>query len=124
MASTVEVELKIYKSILGSIFPNKQTVSIWSDNKQKRELFKAIARVKIVSNQEDADIFILYKTKCRLTSKPIFVGTYALLKQCKRAIGGFYWQKGRPNLLFLRKNLKTHDILLSKELEEYLEDEI
>ncbi len=125
VASTVGIELKIYGNILDTLLPEEQTISVWTDNPKKRQLFDSIRRVKIVSDSEDANILILYKTKCFNTDKIIFIGTYTLLKQCKnRAIGGFYWQKGRPNLIFLRNNLQRHTIRLSPELEEFIEDEI
>lgn len=125
MASTAEVELKIYKSVLSSMFPNHQVVHVWSDNPKIKKLFQTIENIKIVSEQKDADILMLYKTKCKVPDKIIFIGNYALLKQCKdKAVGGFYWQKGRPNLLFLRENLKAHNIVLPKKLEEFIEDKI
>ncbi len=125
VASTVGIELKIYGNILDNLLPEKQIISIWTDNPKKRELLDSIRRVKMVSDAKDANILILYNTKCFSTDKIIFIGTYALLKQCKdKAIGGFYWQKGRPNLVFLRNNLQRHTVHLSQELEEFIEDEI
>ncbi|MEA2100001.1 MAG: hypothetical protein U9P72_07715 [Campylobacterota bacterium] len=125
IASTSDVELKIYKNILSSIFPNKKAIKVWSDNSKKKKLFDKIDKVEIVSNQNSADILILYKQKPQTSDKIVFIGTYRLLKKYhKEAIGGFYWQKGRPNLLFLRKNLNSHNIHLSKDLEKFIEDNI
>ncbi len=124
LASPQDTEKKIYKTILSSIFPKKSTILVWSDNPKKQKILSKIANVKIIQNKDDADILIINKSyDINATNKKIFADGYLVFKHYKDAIiGGFYWQKGRPNLIFLRKNLKDHNISLPNSLKNYIED--
>ena len=124
-ASVNDIEKEIYATILRAIFPNKPTISVWSDNKNKTILLHQIPFVQITSPQK-ADIVFIYHEPSIPTlplKKIIFVGSYSLLKKYKnRVIGGFFWQKGRPNIIFLEKNLKKFHIHLPPEFDKYIED--
>ncbi|WP_457599212.1 hypothetical protein [Hydrogenimonas sp.] len=123
-ASPLEKERSIYKTILNAIFPDKTVIRVWLDNPNKREIFEKIDRVKVVKNHKDADILILYKSfDIPTDDKIVFADGYLVFEHYKnRLVGGFYWQKGRPNLVFIKKNLKSHDIKLPASLREYIED--
>jgi hypothetical protein len=124
-ASKIEIEEKIYKEILYTIFPYKQTIKVWCDTNDLYFL-NDISKVKILNNINDADILIIeheLKDK-KYKNKIIFVRNYHLLKMYKSfVIGGFYWQKGRPNILFIRKNIDKFNIKLFNGLENFIEDE-
>ncbi len=123
-ASALEKERRIYRTILTAIFPDKQIIHVWLDNPKKREIFEKIDRVKVVKNHKDADILILYKSfDIPTDDKIVFADGYLVFEHYKnKLVGGFYWQKGRPNLVFIKKNLKSHDIKLPESLREYIED--
>ena len=124
-ASTVDIERKIYGEILHTVFPNKEVVYVWSDNQISS--LTGIEGVKVVRDLESADIVILknHLQDEQIKTKVVFVKNYYLLKEYKDfAIGGFYWQKGRPNILFLEKNLQKFNIKLSNGLENFIEDEL
>jgi len=122
-ASTISAEEKIYTSVLHALFPQKRQVRIWTDDKVKQALLKNIKGSMLVKSKKDADILFLYHTSNIKIDKPKFVGSYALLKHYKKdVIGGFYWQKGRPNLLFLKKNLVKNGLFVHGSLEKYVED--
>ncbi len=124
LASPQDTEKKIYKTILSSIFPKKSTILVWSDNPQKQKILSEIKNVKIADSEEDADILIINKSyDINATNKKIFADGYLVFKHYKDdIIGGFYWQKGRPNLIFLKKNLIDHNISLPNTLKNYIED--
>ncbi|MCF6200556.1 MAG: hypothetical protein L3J42_00265 [Hydrogenimonas sp.] len=125
-ASATEKERAIYKTILNAIFPDKKVIYVWLDNPKKRAIFEKIDRVKVVKNDKDADILILYNSFDNPPeNKIIFADGYLVFEHLKdKLVGGFYWQKGRPNLIFLKKNLKDHNISLPKSLKEYIEDDM
>jgi hypothetical protein len=125
LGSKIEVEKQIYKQILYGIFPYKETIYVWYD--ENMEFLKTISKVHIVQDINSADILILAHPikEEKIDNKVVFVQSYHLLKQYSSfAIGGFYWQKGRPNLLFLKENLEKFNIRLDKTLERYIEDEL
>ncbi len=125
MASTLQTERDIYKTILSAIFPKKQIVHVWLDDPSKKKVFTAINKVRVVDNKSDADILIIYRTyDIDVKDKKVFADGYLVFKHNKDSIvGGFYWQKGRPNLVFIKKNLKDYGISLPEDLQEYIEED-
>lgn len=126
VASTLQIEQKIYTVVLKALFPSQSKITIWTDNKKKKKVFQNLPlKIKITDEKQKADILIVYYTSNLKTKKLIFAGTYRILKIYKnQAIGGFYWQKGRPNLIFIRKNLLQYKLILPKELHEYEEESL
>ncbi len=125
-ASPVDKERSIYRTILNAIFPDKEVIHVWLDNPKKRAIFEKIKRVEVVNDHKRADILILYNSfDVPADNKIIFADGYLVFEHFKnRLVGGFYWQKGRPNLVFIKKNLKDHNISLPPTLKEYIEDDM
>ncbi|BCD59642.1 MULTISPECIES: hypothetical protein [unclassified Nitratiruptor] len=125
-ASIFQIEQKIYSTVLHALFPHKYIIKIWTDDEKKKSLFHTLPlNVRLVEEPNEADILFVYHKPDIKTEKMIFAGSYHLLKiYRKQAIGGFYWQKGRPNLIFLKNNIHKYKIELPKELQKYLEDSI
>lgn len=120
-ASVQHVEQEIYDKIFSSIFAGKKVVKIWIDDENDFYNLKS-KRFVFVKKPEQADILIVNHSKDIVSNKPIFVRKYYLLKKYKnRAIGGFYWQKGRPNIIFLKSNLLKYNIHLPNDLNLYIE---
>jgi len=125
LAESNSIERKIYTHILYSLYPQQTAIKVWSDDANKLKLLQNIPRIKVVQNPKEADIIVLQKSKNVPGDALLFVTDYHLLEHYKkRAIGGFYWQKGRPNILFLKPNLLKHNIQLPKDMQEYIEDTI
>jgi len=124
-ASSLQTERKIYQTILNALFPQKKTVYIWLDDKSRKSMFENIYGIKVVEYQIDADILIIKKTyNINASNKIVFADGYLVYKQHKHnIIGGFYWQKGRPNLVFIKDNLRKEGIKLPKGLQEYIEED-
>lgn len=124
-ASDIKTEQKIYGLIIHALLPQKAEIKVWSDNQSQKEIFRLIQGVKCVENPNDADFLLLSKRK-NLTAKGIKFATNIQLLEAEKdsIVGGFFWQKGRPNILFLRKNLKKHNINLPESMQEYIEDEL
>ena len=125
VASSSDVEAKIYNSILSAIFPTKSNIRVWVDQESKKNILNQIEKVQLVETPADADICLVLESKHLKTKKLMFVGSYSLLKHYKEStIGGFFWQKGRPNIMFLGTNLKKHHIELPTKFDRYIESEL
>jgi len=73
----------------------------------------------------DSDMISSLIEMCRTKDIPIFVEKYYLLKKFPdKIIGGFFWRKGRPNIIFFRQNLYKFGLHPTKELEPYIEDKL
>ena len=82
-------------------------------------------KFNIVDDCSDADIVLLSTTKgipstCR--GKVLFGTRYKHLRD-EKVIGAFFWQKGRPNILFYKSRLDKNYIRLDSSLDKYVEDE-
>lgn len=123
-ASQADVEFKIYTTIINSLFPNKNIVYVWCDSNDLNFLDKS-QKIVIIPDIKKADILIIsHQLSQPEIDKIIFTRDYKLLKKYKEnAVGGFYWQKGRPNILFLKRNLQKFHLELPKTFKDYIEDE-
>ena len=116
-------ELRIYEQVLHALFPGKTIVRVWSDSPQKKRLFAQLKGFQLTSNPKNADFLLVTKSEKLNAKGVVFVTSYHLLKRFKEnAIGGFYWKKGRPNLIFLRPNLQKRGFHLPHSFQKYIED--
>jgi len=125
-ADSFTLEKKIYAHIIHVLYPQKTTVvKVWTDDPSKVKILQNIPQLKIVKNPQEADFLLVDKAKNLQSKGLIFTTDYHTLESYKdRAIGGFYWQKGRPNILFLRQNLKKYHIKLPEDMQEYIEESL
>ena len=121
-ASQLSYEAKIYRLTASVLFPNKKIIYVWTDSDKNSKVLRQIPTVKQVEEIEKADIlFVTHRTD--ISSKTMkFVTSYKLLKRYKAsAIGGFYWKKGRPNILFLDSSVKKYNVKLPESMHKYIE---
>jgi len=80
--------------------------------------------LNIVTECKDADIIILSTTKGipkECSKKILFGSRYSHLKN-PNVIGSFFWQKGRPNILFYKKRLEKNNLKLDSSFDKYIEN--
>ncbi len=124
-SSNSQIEQKIYDTILKAVFSHKNSINIWTDSSKKTKFLKLLRYVVIVDTPENADFLIINNTKNIQSNGLKFASSYKMLKYYKNdVIGGFYWQKGRPNILFLRDNLQKKHIFLPETMQEYIENRL
>lgn len=92
---------------------------------QKRELLASIPKVSLVDSPQKAEILFLKRTHASLPENALlFAIDYRVLKAYReKVIGGFYWQKGRPNLIFFKQELHLHHITLPRQMQAYVESQ-
>jgi len=122
-AFTTEYEVKIYDIIFSSFFPKKETIAVWTDNHKQDEILYKLHHVRLTYVMRNADILLIAHSTNIHNDIMKFVTSYKLLQHYKESVvGGFYWKKGRPNIIFLRKNLQKYDINLPTSLSKYIEE--
>jgi len=80
--------------------------------------------LKITTRCSDADVVVLSTVKyipstCK--DKILFGTRYSHLKNTN-VVGAFFWQKGRPNILFYKKRLDKYNIRLGSGFDKYIEN--
>ena len=120
----LSIEQKIVNKITHALFPYKKVVYIYSYGIENTSLFQNDPYIKLVDNIKKADILFIAKgdfNEKKISKKPIIVLKYSLLKKYPSAIGAYFFQKSRPNIVILEPRLKKMHIKLPKEFERYIE---
>ncbi len=80
--------------------------------------------LNIVTECDKADLIILSTTNNipKECSKKILFGTRYLHLKNPSVVGAFFWQKGRPNILFYKKRLEKNHIKLDSSFDKYIEN--
>lgn len=77
-----------------------------------------------VETCEEADIVILHSVDDLSSScakKIVFTDYYKTYLNNEDVVGAFFWQKGRPNIVFRREVLEEKSIILSSTFNKYIE---
>lgn len=62
------------------------------------------------------------KKLCKGTNKLFFTNNYQKLLTDKKYYGAFFWNKSRPNIVFIKDRLQQKKIVLPKSYEQFIED--
>lgn len=131
-----ESTLKIYHSIFYALFA-KSTISVYTNDKEYKEVFRHSKKIFLSDNPANTDIILItnestlndvlvtMNRNMDISKKPvIFVTNYNFLKISDKAVGAFYWRKGRSQLLFIKNRLEQYDISLPVEYQRFMIDEL
>lgn len=119
-ADDISIEKKIYETFFAALSPLEKP-HIYTDT-PIASLALESDKFELTDSCKDADIAIMTRSDmpydCR---KKIVFGTRYRHLNKKYVIGAFFWQKGRPNIVFQRTKLRQKNITLPPELEEFAE---
>ena len=122
-ANDEKIAASLFNKIVTTITHKKTpTVYLYTDIESVSKYPK---KLQIVEDCSRADIVLLSTVKdipkdC--ASKILFGTRYSHLKN-KNVIGAFFWQKGRPNILFYKERLEKQQIKLDKSFDKYIENQ-
>lgn len=123
LMAQINQEAKIIKYIMQNI--NNNTIhKVFTDDIELQKSLRE-SGYTIVNNSKNAD-FIILKNKHKLsnTQAKVFVLKYELLNEIPQSFGAFFWKKGRPNIVFIAPRVKKEHIKLSKDLQDYEEEQV
>lgn len=112
---------KIFNEVVHAVVKKAEVKVYIHENIDSLERFPG--RLHITHSCKDADIVILSDDKdipIACQSKLLFGTRYKHMKN-QDVIGAFFWQKGRPNILFYKKRLDQHHIELDPKFHKYVE---
>jgi len=120
-AKDADIASKIISTIAVGVTHKENPKIYIYDNYTPYELSKH--KLNLTEHCQDADIVLISTLKGLPNNcfQKILFGTEYSNLQNKNVIGAFFWQKGRPNILFSRENLKKKHIKLSTNLQKYVE---
>ena len=128
--------LKMYQGIFSAL-SSKLLVSVYTNDKEYREVFKHSKQIILSKRLEEADIILITDestlksvlknmkvNKSKKNMPKLFVTHYQFLKYSEDIIGASYWRKGRSQLLFIKKRLDKHLIVLPRQYRYFTVDEL
>jgi len=124
-ASEKEYAAKIIKNLVEVI--DSSNTSVWTDDDSDMTGLLERKQLHVVKTCKNAKVLILSSDKSipkHCIDKPILVLDYALLEKHSNAVSAFFWQKGRPNIVFIKKRLQRFSISLPSTYDKYLEEQI
>lgn len=118
-------EIKIIEKISTSFFSG-QKVTAWGENSEHKNIIKQSTKFNAIETPDSARLLIVSKTVPQNLAKNsvIIAMDYSLLEKDDRIIGALFWQKGRPNLIFIRERMKRNNLTLSPEFDKYIEESL
>jgi len=125
-SSETLIAAKIVNKTVSALFPGKKRLKAWGSTAYHRDIISKTTRLIESKTASEAEFYLVGKTVPMHIDEErvIFTTDIDLFYEDERVIGAFYWQKGRPNLIFLRKRLEAYKLPVSSELRDYIEDEL
>jgi len=120
-ANDMQLEAAIFNKVIMAI-TQKQSPKVYI-YRSNEALQSYPGKLEIVARCKDADIVILSTLKAlpeACKNKILFGTRYQHLYE-NRVIGAFFWQKGRPNILFYEQRLDFNHIKLDVSFNKYIE---
>lgn len=124
-ASEIDIAARIIDKTVTSLFPKNSKVKTWANQKYHIDIILNSRKMSFATYIKDASFYLVGSSIPNYFPKDaiIFTTDINLFYKDKRIIGAFYWQKGRPNLMFLQSRLDKYNLSLSNEFKDYIEDE-
>lgn len=121
-SSEIKTASKIMEKI-STVLIKKEITSVITNDTRNTEIVSLSKIMKNISSCTNADIIITHSKNIQKCDDKVlvFVTNYLAFKALPHAIGAFFYQKGRPNIIFREANLKKHNIILPSEFNKYIE---
>lgn len=125
MSFDVDTASKIFNKIFTAIF-SKQTIYVYNQNPDYVEVIHKAENLNLTQDIINADIALLTNPKELMNThnRLAFTTNLTVLREGESVIGAFYWEYGRPKIVFIRKRLEHYNITLSKSFEKYIVEEL
>jgi hypothetical protein len=121
----VELEAKIISNIAHASTSNKIHLFIPEISQNEKEIYANF--FTLVNNCNEANFVFVKKQLnidaiCQEKEKLFFTNNYQKLLSDSRYFGAFFWNKSRPNIVFIKQRLEDKHITLSSEYQQFIED--
>lgn len=102
----------------------QESISIYTDSQRISHILTH-NEVRFIDTCAQADVAIIEtKQVANCGQVPIITLKYELLKTYPNSIGSFFWQKGRPNIVFIEPRLEKLSIDIGPQFSAFIEESI
>jgi len=119
-----ETAAKIFDKIFTAIYAQKP-IAIYTVSKKYQDVIRIAPSLQLDKSPSQANIVLVdSKHEVPKGNHIIFTTNPSVFKKNENAVGAFYWEHGRPKIIFLQSRLKAKGITLSDAFERYIVREI
>lgn len=121
----MDLEAKIIYKIANDIL--HKDIKLFIPNISKRERIVYSKYFNLQKECKDSNFVFNNKNSknienCEVKEKLFFTNSYKKLRKRKDFFGAFFWNKSRPNIIFIKSRLKNQKIKLPKSYNQFIED--
>jgi len=120
----IELEAKIVSKIANESLRENIKIYIPNISDQEKKIYSKYFEVSV--DCESANFVFdksgLGNNACKNLDKLYFTNNYRRLMSKSRYFGAFFWNKSRPNIVFVKQRLKKNGINLSAEYNQFIEE--
>ena len=120
------LKARLFSLIIDLLEQNKTNITIFINSKEYKNIPYFIKKYQYTDDCIEADILFVdtldnLPKQC-IEEHKIFVTRYRdFIFNKNKIIGAFFWQKGRPTIIFNRKKLNDFGVVLPKKYNKYIE---
>ena len=121
----IDLEAKIIVKIAKNSIKDQIKIFIPNISNVEKNIY---SKYFILSSDCESSNFVFVKkaiksdSLCSQDNKLFFTNNYRRLLSDKRFYGAYFWNKSRPNIVFIKTRLKQRNIKLPKDYEQFVED--
>jgi len=120
----IELEAKIISNIALSSTSEKIKLFIPKITKQEQKIYSQY--FNLANDCKSANFIFnnkgLLSDNCETEGKLFFTNNYKRLIKNSKYYGAFFWNKSRPNIVFIKQRLRENNVKLSAQYTKYIED--
>jgi hypothetical protein len=115
------LEIKIVSSVVNALTrKNPPDVCFYNISEDEKILYEKYSNF-IITNCENSDIILVKNLSYKKSfKKPAFALDYLSFKNCLDCLGGFYWKKGRSQIVLIKEMLDKFNINVPEQFKPFV----
>jgi hypothetical protein len=116
----IDTASKIYDKLFYAVF-KKEDIKVYVNDDEYKKIILSSQYLKLTQEIENSDIIIITKVEDinKIKNKIAFSIEKEFLDQNENIIGAFYWNKGNPEIIFIKNRLEKHNLNLLESFKKY-----
>lgn len=100
----------------------QNVIAVYTSNKEYKKVVELAPSLILVKKPESANIVLVdsFEEIPSGDNKIIFTTNPSVFERNDNAVGAFYWEHGRPKIIFLQSRLDVKGIRLTPSFEKYI----
>ncbi len=116
----IETAAKIYDKLFYAVF-KKENIKVYVNDDEYKRMILSSQYLKLAEKIENSEIVIITKEEeiKEIKDKVAFCVEKDLLENNTNIIGAFYWNKGSPEIVFIKERLEKYNLNLLESFKKY-----